>query len=429
MSDYYVKDNSEGSKDTFNKKAFYKIDTVNEQYPNLVDFNFAEKQLYGRVSKLFEPIIVRNYVLELKPISATSNSKANFSALNFVADAFGDLAMLFQKKGIVNQIDVTDQFLSQLSVFKSFESSKKLYNAHIGQYMEALSELFSEDDVKFVTFDKFVVLAMPYILQASRKRPFTLPAYIKSYYCPATVSGLVIEISDIEPSNDEEKIKKFYESKNWEFFLNACATYGFMVDKNIPWRIIADIGSAPMLEYARKYGPRTTNDILTIAYEKAHRIYFDKFKKQFYVAYNTLRLPRYFDTVHVQSDGTKLITRTPLEYSEDEFYTIYDDFYFLDLYCRIRFNEEESDFPPAQQRKIIDNTIELCKIDFEKGLDSFENILNKPFDYIGSLTYTINRLDEIAKNPRPNDEPDVQTITDPIEEIIADDGDGAMDSI
>ena len=429
MSDYYVKNNLEGARNTFNKKAFYKIDTVNEQYPNLVDFNFAEKQLYGRVTMLFEPIIVRNYVLELKRIPETSDSKASFSALNFVADAFGELAALFLKKGLTNEINTEEQFLSQLKVFKSYENSKKLYNAHIKQYMEALDELFQEDNVKFVTFDKFIALTMPYILQACRKRPFTLPAYIKSYYCPPTVSGLVIEISDIEPSNDEEKIKKFYESKNWEFFLNACAAYGFMVDKNIPWRLVADIGSAPMLEYARKYGPRSTNDVLSTAYEKAHRLYFTRFKKQFYTAYNILKLPRYFDTVNLQNDGTKIITRYPLEYTEDEFFTIYDDFYFLDLYCRIRFVEEESDFLAPEQERIIDNTIELCKLDFERGLDSFENILNKPFDYIGSLTYISSRLDKLAKNPRPDDTPDVQTITDPVEEFIAEGGDGAMDEI
>ena len=100
MSDYYVKDNSEGARNTFNKKAFYKIEKVEEQYPNLVDFNFAEKQLYGRVSKLFEPIVVKNYVLELKSIPGGSDSKQNFSALNFVADAFGDLAKLFQRKSM-----------------------------------------------------------------------------------------------------------------------------------------------------------------------------------------------------------------------------------------------------------------------------------------------------------------------------------------
>ena len=429
MSDYYVKDNSEGARNTFNKKAFYKIDTVEEQYPNLVDFNFAEKQLYGRVSKLFELIVVKNYVLELKSIPGGSDSKQNFSALNFVADAFGDLAKLFQRKSMKNEIDTRDQFLTQLTVYKAYENSKSLYKAHIEQYMQALDELFQEDDVKFVTFDKFLVLALPYILQACRKVPFTLPAYTKSYYCPPTVSGLVLEISDIEPSNDEAKINKFYKSKNWQFFLNACASYGFMVDKDIPWRLVADIGSAPMLEYARKYGPRSTNEVLSIAYEKAHRIYFTKFKRLLYVAYNRLKLPRYFDVTHVANDGTRLVTREPLEYAEDEFFAIYDDFYFLDLYCRIRFKEEESDFPEAQQERIIDNTIELCRLDFERGLDSFENILNKTFDYVGSLTYISSRLDELAKNPRPDDNPDVQTITDPVEEFIADDGDGAMDEI
>jgi|ETNvirnome_2_300_1030623.scaffolds.fasta_scaffold00097_14 hypothetical protein len=427
MSFFYVKDNSEGARDTFNKKMFYKLDTFSEEYPNLVDFTFAEKQLYGRVSRFFEPIIVYDYILKLKPIKQTAESGKNFQALNFVADAFKDLAGLFAKKAMRREIDTSDKFLTNLSTFKAYQSPKRLYTNHLNEYRAALETLFQEDDVKFVMFEKFIALLMPYLLQTTRKRPFTLPAFIKSHYCPATVSGLVIEISDTDPSNDEEKMDKFYGSNNWQFFLNACAAHGFMVDQNIPWRLVADIGSAPMLEYARQYGITDSDAILRTAYQKAHKPYFRMFKNLLFNLYNQLKQTRYYETVLLQNDGKKVVTREPIEYSPTEFFEAYDDFYFLDLYCKIRLNEEEGKFSSEQQERIIDNCIELCKLDFEIGLDSFENILNKTFDYIGSLTYISKRLKEISRSPQPNDSPDVQMLSEPIEEILPG-GDGAMDA-
>jgi len=72
--------------------------------------------------------------------------------------------------------------------------------------------------------------------------PVTYPAFIKSKYCPISVSGLAIEVADLDFNNDDAKIEQFIKSNNWEFYLNACASYGFMVDSRMPWRLVADIG-------------------------------------------------------------------------------------------------------------------------------------------------------------------------------------------
>jgi len=136
----------------------------------------------------------------------------------------------------------------------------------------------------------------------------------------------------------------------------------------------------------------------------------------------------YYEVSHVQTDGTQLIENFPSTYTSEYFFSIYDDYYFLDLYCRIRFKEEESSFSAPQQDNIIDNCIEISRLDLNRGLNSFENILNKTFDYIGSLTYISNRLRELEDNPLPNDAPDVQLHVEPIEEMLSG-GDGALDDI
>jgi hypothetical protein len=66
--------------------------------------------------------------------------------------------------------------------------------------------------------------------------------------------------------------------------------------------------------------------------------------------------------------------------------------YFLKLYCQIRFLEEESQFKDFEKDILKDDTVELYSSrNIVMALQNFERILNKPFDYRGSMTYTIKQ--------------------------------------
>ena len=59
MTSYYKDSNFEGSRDLFTKRMVYNADVQDFKttYPNFVDFNFAEKFLYGRVDRLHIPMV------------------------------------------------------------------------------------------------------------------------------------------------------------------------------------------------------------------------------------------------------------------------------------------------------------------------------------------------------------------------------------
>ena len=58
MADLYINENKDGARDTFYKRVVYNYDAIHniEEYRNLVDFNFGEKFLYGRVNTQFMPM-------------------------------------------------------------------------------------------------------------------------------------------------------------------------------------------------------------------------------------------------------------------------------------------------------------------------------------------------------------------------------------
>lgn len=394
MSKRFRKTNSEGSKDLYEKKLIYNLNTKTKtNSTGLVDFNFAEKFLYGRVSRLYVPIITSNNVSEIKNIKS-SHSKNTTMALDFVVDAFEALCMQFKKHLLTNNISKGERYISEISAHSGYVSPNLLYDRHISIFIDAFRDIVKTRKLRFKDFDEFLDVLMPYIVQTTRKMPLTLPGFMKSRVCPITSTGLAINISDLLPQNDSAKMQHFYQSGNWEFYLNACQSYGFAVDRNNPSVIVADIASPHMLEFARPYGIFSTDDVLNMSFRPAHHDYIEKFKVIMFKMYSALKVKQYNVETNITPSLTKHVKVTPITYTYEDFTNQYGDKYFVNLYCKIRFMEEESGFREDEMFRLIDNTIERSEISVNKALDSFELILNKTFDYRGSLSYYKMSLDK-----------------------------------
>ena len=65
MGTFFRETNNETAAELFDKKHVYNS-MVRDNSPNLVNFQFAEKALYGRVDRTYLPIVPSNIILELK---------------------------------------------------------------------------------------------------------------------------------------------------------------------------------------------------------------------------------------------------------------------------------------------------------------------------------------------------------------------------
>ena len=401
MSLFYAEGNDESSIDLFRKRIVYKGKMVREslKYKNIVDFNFGEKFFYGRTSRTFMPIKY-SAAAGLKDFKNSAGGAVPNKAASFVVDAFEDLVIQFQKCALTGKISKSDPFLSNLKVYKSYRSSAELYDAHIDTYFNSISSEFLRSDIRVKNFDEFIKEFMLLMRKSAKKFPFTQTAFVKSKYCPLMSSGLALEIADIDVFNDDKKIAQFVNSKNWGFYVNACNSYGFMVDRNIPWRLVADIASSAMLGYSAAYGLDTTDKVLLRGYSYVHGGYYRKFKYFLLKLYNKVRLKNFLTT---EDCGGKSISKVviPKKYTKDQFDAQYSsEEYFMKLYFQIRFIEDESPFEEYEKNILIDDTIELYQArNLTQALNKFERILNKPFDYRGSLSYI-----SIQQNARRNAE-------------------------
>jgi len=339
--------------------------------------------------------------IKLKRFNKAITQDTGLSAISFVVDAFKSMAQQFDKCTMTGKIDTTDPFLSSLTVYKAYQNPSVLYRNHNKSYFDTINGIFKRDGTKVKNFDEFLTNFM-YILENTAPRtPFTKPGFIKSRRCPINCSGLVIEIADLDVTNDQEKIDQFVNSNNWQFYLNACASYGFMVDRDIPWRIVADIGDSParsaMIDYASEYGLKTTRNILLVAYNTTHAEYYKAFKYDLLNIYNNVKLKNF--VVYEDCNG-HMIPKVfyPTTYTPTSFFKNYSEEDFLKIYFKIRFFEEESQFTDNEQSLMIDDCIEIYLKDgkVENAIGSFERILNKPFDYRGSLSYIKGQMMAVA---------------------------------
>jgi len=391
MSKFFVENTKEPVKDIFKKKQLFKI-VSRSKYPNLVDFRFAEKALYGRVNRQYQPMVPNESFLKLEYLSA--GNPDGIQAFDFVADAFRDLQNKFKFQVASGQLDSGDEYLTEIVPTAGYKSALNLYESYSSSYSVAIGNIIKKKNIKFTTFEEFVGILIPYMKNTIKNgKTVTYPAFIKSKDCPIHVSGLVIEIATIKANDDNFKYESFYKSRNWDFFLNACNTYGFMVDCNMPNRLVADIGSAAMVEKMSKYNSviNSTERFLANCYDTAVFDDFTKFKKFLFRLYRDNKRTTILSTTHNSNDGSRAVVRTVKSYTYQDFLSEFGDEYFLNLYCELRFLEEESKFTNDQKKSLIENAIELSRVDFTAGLLCFEKILNKTFDYNGSLSYILNR--------------------------------------
>ena len=388
MSKYYKEGNFESTRKLFNKGFVYKGLATSPADNNVVDFNFGEKTFYGRIRRDSTPIVPAGPSV-LKSIRSSNPDGSSPRAMNFVADIFDEMALQFQKCAQLNKISSTDPFLSNLIAYQGYINPSALYDDYRNVIFSMVEKYFINNNINVKTFEdlnyRFQDMA-PYLIRTTR---LTYPGFVKSRDCPILCSGLAIEIATEQDfTNDDEKVKQFINSKNWEFFVNTCDTYGFMIDYNIPWRIVADIDSEIMRQSAARYGYMNPNDVLARAYKAAAPDYLgNQMRLDLFNLYNRLKA-EYWAEARTCSDGSIIqIPQSSRDYTWDEFKGKFGFKFFLELYLWLRLYEERPELSTEQQRRIVVDITTLSKSSATKAIAIFEKTINKEFDKVGSFGY------------------------------------------
>lgn len=367
---------------------------------NLINFNVGEKFLYGRVDHYYTPLVTYTPVFFEDLLSARPpvHGQASLSAFGFVVEAFTQLQMHFRLCAQRGQISSKEKYLSTIEPYRAYENPHRLYATYADTYDNTLVAHLKDPTLKILDFRDFVREIKLLLYKGGPTYPYTTAGYIKSRTAPIFISGLAIEIADLKYDDDVSKVAHFIRSSNWEFYLKTCSAFGFMVDANIPWRLVADLNSPTMRLFSSRFNQRqSARTLFRQLYRPVAQSSFLDFRERLMALYNKSAKTGFTEGVYC--DG-RYVTKVlkPRKYTPEALLQEFDTDYFLNFYMELRFAENEIQYPEEHRDRLIHLMIEQSKI---KGvyyaLLLLERFLGKPFDYSGSMNYYRESLEAIIR--------------------------------
>lgn len=244
--------NSLGSKEMFKQRTKYQeLYPSGSGFPGSFSFWEGNNLYYGRVDQQKRVIFPNEtYLKQIKGIQKT------VFVLNFVADAYRD----FQE---YMKIKIGRKFVEDNAITKPWHAVKGWENVHEAHH-SAMTSAYTNfagfylnstgKDKKIKDYDGFLKTFLnDYISDLISGIPFTKTGFIRSKYFTPMMSGLCIETATFDHGDDYEKYDKFVNNINFKTYLLAASKFGFMIDQNAPWRLIANLESDNMRSYISKY--------------------------------------------------------------------------------------------------------------------------------------------------------------------------------
>jgi hypothetical protein len=246
--------NSTSTRTNFIDRKKYK-EAVKIEGVDFID-TWYEKPNYGLLNSKFEPVYlnVQDAGLTLRNFEGVTDLSVR--ALPFVVKAFDVFRSAYND--VVDNTRLSyPKFLESLAPVKAHINLDSVYESYIDSYITQTLELLQQSAAELKTFDQVMEKTLELFELNIKDFPVSRSGFLLSDICPANVSGLCIELANLSYSEDSIK-GEIIQSKDFQCFAENANAAGFYVDKNAPWRLIANLESDIMKEEIKKYQNNTT---------------------------------------------------------------------------------------------------------------------------------------------------------------------------
>jgi len=229
----------------FFQRALYKNKIYPQNVPSPLD-TWYNKSLFGRVDNFQNTITPR----EGKLLQVERAISSKIYALDFVAFSFRDLVLHLQEAAITARLfSGGNNAIVNIKATKGYTSPHVKYKAYqqslIDSYIASLPEKRNEKIVDFVSFCEDF---LPYLLFMAQTYPVTKSNFLLGNMVSPYISGLSLAIALDPAENDEIKYRRFLRDVNFDFYAKTAKKFGFLVNKNMPWVLTADLFSSVVLD-------------------------------------------------------------------------------------------------------------------------------------------------------------------------------------
>ena len=220
-------------------------------------------------------------------------------ALVQLKDETALIANLKQQLEKHNNISFSDEefkkvmnILTKGSVFvlleptRAWTSVHDMYHLEMQNLYKILTPYFTPERTKKVKCFKDYVMEVLDFIEFSDNFVMTRTGVIQSRFVTPLVSGMIIEIANASHGDDIIKEDRFFRDPNYLFYLDAAKRSGFKLDKNAPWRLVADIRSPAMIPFLQQNNIKV-DDIFDDLFYKSYETDISVLKEYLRSFYNS----------------------------------------------------------------------------------------------------------------------------------------------
>jgi hypothetical protein len=263
-------DNESNARQMYEGRKFYKHHDWFGQNYLTIDMWVEKNYSYGKVNRAGVPVSINEE--NLKPIPASKT----MLCVDFVADAFIALQDYFEKAKVQKKIAASNSEILKIEPIRAWTSNSVIYH----DVLNALYDTFvllhlnaRHRHGKVRNFDDFANEFLSFYSNFQADLPMTKTGFLKSQFNPIMSSGLIIEIQKKDFSNDDDKVDYIHD-KNFLFLKTAATRFGFMLDRNGPWRLVFDVAQYQSQKRMAAHGiasaPGSASDLFEQYYKTSY---------------------------------------------------------------------------------------------------------------------------------------------------------------
>jgi len=352
-----------------NRKLYKESVLPNEpNMPYVVDFWYKNK-FYGKKNSENDFV----YLSETNLKALTTDDGKTLFAVDFVVDAFNDLLEAHTMAILKNKIDKTGLY-GKIAPESAWQSVLQKHHSYMNNMYEFILSILLANPIrtqKIIRFQDFMDFIMP-IFKYLDKVFITRTAFVASGFFSPYNTGLIIDIKKNDHSSDNEKVT-FLDDSDFNYFLGLARRFGFSINKNAPWSLVANIFTNEMKNYMKKYGlTGNAEELFDFYYYRTYLQDLEVFKAYMIEFYNSF--VRAYPIA--STDNNIIARRQPFNPAGFIGANNNDDtLYWLQKYLKLRIIEQKIDWTEQTIRNETKRALQLyLSLDLSTSLGYINDI-------------------------------------------------------
>jgi hypothetical protein len=392
----------------FEARKFYKektipyiLESINVPFSDL----YLENALNGIVDLDGDIVCPIKDANKIKSIG--SNSGKGVYVQDFVADAFEGLKEHMKQMVLQAKLPKSTPF-SLLKAYTGYISIDDLYNQNIIYFANKFKEYVLKRPTlnsKIINTNTFNKEYIKFIKANLQLAPITKSQTALFYNLRGYSSGMALTIDTADAGSNVIAYTDYLTNEAFACFVDGCIRYGFKLDKNIPWLLVADIESPAWYKVSDSYvgilnrynisGPK---ELFKQRFKKVYKEDLESLKFGFYIAYSIFM----DNNTNYESPTEKICKREILKrdlISLDQYFVLYDNSYWIKLYTYFKNIETKKSLTQRDFDGIVHEAQTMAKYGMiPQAMEKLNRIFKdyKYVQYYSSLHQNDSVLQDIA---------------------------------